>query len=83
MYILCRHHHRLRHHHGHTIQPTTPGAYQWHAPNGKTYLVHPDRNLLLTTTNLPTQAQQPPPPEPEPDHYLTAEDYIDAYHHPG
>ena len=43
---LCRHHHRLKHAKGFTIQPLGPGAFMWYAQDGRLYLVPADGNVV-------------------------------------
>jgi Domain of unknown function (DUF222) len=40
---LCRRDHQLKQHPGWTLTQPRPGTFQWTTPNGRTYLVEPDR----------------------------------------
>jgi len=43
---LCRHHHRLKHAKGFTVQPLGQGAFMWYAQDGRLYLVPADGNVV-------------------------------------
>ncbi|WP_370290763.1 HNH endonuclease signature motif containing protein [Nocardioides sp.] len=45
---LCRHHHRLKTHHGYHPDHLAPGITLWHTPVGALYLVTPDGTRRLT-----------------------------------
>jgi hypothetical protein len=50
---LCRHDHRLKHEKNLTLTPLGHGAYQWRAPNGRTWYVPADPIGLFTTDDPP------------------------------
>jgi hypothetical protein len=38
---LCKHHHRVKHHHGWTLTMTREGDCTWTDPHGRQYAIHP------------------------------------------
>ena len=46
----CEHHHRLRGQPGHTITRTQSGL-RWTTPNGRSYNIGPDKDIILTAND--------------------------------
>lgn len=59
---LCRHHHRLKTHHGYRAEVLSPGVVRWTTPHGQSYLTSPGgtRRLHQPTSNTaPTTGTAP------------------------